>query len=157
MIATRHNKLGRGTGFGIGDAGDPAYTVTAAHGHAVCAGFKYHQGSGAGSMGYESEQSPILTADWHNPAICIQGDIARGAHMGQNGRGYSTDGACYTLNTIDRHAVLCMAGDTAHAAVDRDLAGLCPQERSYPNDYICNQDALRQTRGGAKGRSYRRR
>ena len=42
MIATRGGKLGRGTGFGVGDDGDPAYTVTAAHGHAVCAGFKFH-------------------------------------------------------------------------------------------------------------------
>lgn len=35
----------------------------------------------------------------------IQGDIARGAHMGQNGCGYTDDGTAYTLNTIDRHAV----------------------------------------------------
>lgn len=36
---------------------------------------------------------------------CIQGDIARGAHMGQNGRGWSDTGECYTLNTMDVHAV----------------------------------------------------
>ena len=74
MVATRGNKLGRGTGFGVGDAGDPAYTVTAAHEHAVCAGFKFHQGAGAGGVGYEPEQSPTLTADWHNPAVVIGGD-----------------------------------------------------------------------------------
>ena len=74
MIATRHNKLGRGTDFGVGDDGDPAYTVTAAHGHAVCAGFKFHQGSGAGRIGYIPEQSPTLTADWHNPAVLIGGE-----------------------------------------------------------------------------------
>lgn len=96
----------------------------------ICAGFKYHQGAGAGNIGYELEQSPTLTADYHNPAICIQGDIARGAHMGQNGRGYSTDGACYTLNTIDRHAVLCMADDTAgddsgHRWVPETVGALC--------------------------------
>ena len=85
--------------------------------------FKYHHGSGAGSIGYESEQSPTLTADWHNPAVCIQGTIARGAQMGQNGEGYCTDGACYTLNTIDRHAVLCMADDNGRSAVDEDLCG----------------------------------
>ena len=32
------------------------------------AGFKYHQGAGAGGVGAEPEQSPTLTADWHNPA-----------------------------------------------------------------------------------------
>lgn len=33
------------------------------------AGFKYHQGAGAGGVGAEPEQSPTLTADWHNPAV----------------------------------------------------------------------------------------
>ena len=31
------------------------------------AGFKYHQGAGARGVGAEPEQSPTLTADWHNP------------------------------------------------------------------------------------------
>lgn len=35
MVATRHNALGEGTGFGVGKPGDPAYTVSAAHSHAV--------------------------------------------------------------------------------------------------------------------------
>ena len=35
MIATRHNQMGEGTGFGIGEAGDPAYTLTKGHSHAV--------------------------------------------------------------------------------------------------------------------------
>lgn len=36
---------------------------------------------------------------------CIQGDIARGAHMGQNGKGWSDTGESYTLNTLDVPAV----------------------------------------------------
>ena len=36
---------------------------------ASCGGFKFHQGAGAGSIGYETEQSPTITADWHNPAV----------------------------------------------------------------------------------------
>ncbi len=36
QIITRSEKLGRGTGFGAGDNGDPAYTLQEAHGHAVC-------------------------------------------------------------------------------------------------------------------------
>lgn len=35
----------------------------------ACAGFKYHQGAGAGGVGAEPEQSPTLTADWHNTAV----------------------------------------------------------------------------------------
>ena len=40
----------------------------------LCAGFKYHQGSGAGNIGYEPEQSPTLTADYHNPAVMCMTD-----------------------------------------------------------------------------------
>lgn len=32
-------------------------------------GFKFHQGSGAGNIGFEGEQSPTLTTDWHQPAV----------------------------------------------------------------------------------------
>lgn len=35
MVATRCNKLGRGTGFGVGKDGDPANTSTCNHPHAV--------------------------------------------------------------------------------------------------------------------------
>jgi DNA (cytosine-5)-methyltransferase 1 len=35
MVALRHEALGRGTGFGIGEPGDPAYTMTKGHTHAV--------------------------------------------------------------------------------------------------------------------------
>lgn len=36
---------------------------------AQSAGFKFHQGGGARGLGEEDEQSPTLTADWHNPAV----------------------------------------------------------------------------------------
>lgn len=35
MIALRHEALGERTGFGIGDAGDPSFTLTKGHSHAV--------------------------------------------------------------------------------------------------------------------------
>lgn len=35
QIATRHNALGEGTGFGVGEAGDPAYTLQESHSHGV--------------------------------------------------------------------------------------------------------------------------
>ena len=35
MIATRHKQLGRGTGFGVGEAGEPQFTISAGHEHAV--------------------------------------------------------------------------------------------------------------------------
>ena len=70
MLATRHNALGRGTGFGIGDAGDPQFTISAAHEHAVC------YAEAAGLDGYNS---------------CLTGDVSStlgvncGMSTGRNG------------------------------------------------------------------------
>ena len=48
--------------------------ASGAGGRTEAAGFKYHQGAGAGNIGYEPEQSPTLTADYHNPAVmCMAG------------------------------------------------------------------------------------
>ena len=41
----------------------------------ACGGFKFHQGARAGSIGYETEQSPSLTADYHNPACLTPWDV----------------------------------------------------------------------------------
>lgn len=63
MVATRCKALGRGTGFGVGEPGDPANTIPAAHSHGVlCAGFKAGQGAHAGGVGYDEEVSPTLAA-----------------------------------------------------------------------------------------------
>lgn len=51
-----------------------------AEGCAQSAGFKFHQGAGAGNIGYEEENSPTLTADYHNPAVmCMSGWQANSA------------------------------------------------------------------------------
>ena len=66
---------------------------------ASSAGFKFHQGAGAGNIGWESEQSPTCTADWHNQAVCIQGSmIGRSDANGPQGSGIEQDGASFTLN-----------------------------------------------------------
>ena len=55
-------------------------TVTSSDPPAVCAGFKFHQGEGAGNIGYEEENSQTLTADYHNPAVmCMSGWQANSA------------------------------------------------------------------------------
>ena len=43
QIATRHNALGENTGFGIGNDGDPAYTLQEAHSHAIAVGVHQNQ------------------------------------------------------------------------------------------------------------------
>jgi DNA (cytosine-5)-methyltransferase 1 len=39
MLATRHKQLGRGTGLGIGEDGDPQFTISTEHCHAVAYGW----------------------------------------------------------------------------------------------------------------------
>lgn len=80
-------------------------------------------GKGAG-LGAAEDLSPTLRATrCGEPAVCVQGTIANGKRMGQNGLGAS-EGACYTLDTMDVHGVcypaesLCFNGgnknDLAH-------------------------------------------
>lgn len=86
MVATRCKALGRGTGFGVGEPGDPANTISAAHSHGVFATAipindkatrwqgggesRNHDGSGNGlGIGKEGDPSPTLTAgDRHGVA-----------------------------------------------------------------------------------------
>lgn len=58
-------------------------------------GFKFHQGAGAGGVGYETEQSPTLTADYHNPACLTPWDA-------QSKRIFDPSGVAPTLNSGDR-------------------------------------------------------
>ena len=87
MVATRCKALGRGTGFGIGEPGDPANTISAAHSHGVFATAipindkatrwqgggesRNHDGSGNGlGVGKEGDPSPTLTAGDRHGVMC---------------------------------------------------------------------------------------
>ena len=87
MVATRCEALGRGTGFGVGEPGDPANTISAAHSHGVFATAipindkatrwqgggesRNHDGSGNGlGIGKEGDPSPTLTAGDRHGVLC---------------------------------------------------------------------------------------
>lgn len=101
---------------------------------ASSAGFKFSQGAGAGSIGFELEQSPTCTADWHNPGVLafaqnmrdevrIQGDgtisgalsehpgikqttyVCETAHTGSNGPGVYETSLMTALDTNNSTAV----------------------------------------------------
>jgi len=102
------------------------------------AGFKYHQGSAAGGVGYEPDQSPTLTADYHQPAVMVDykqtpkvsEDLSHtltheggggihsavalqsdgGTSQNSHGGGFCEDGSAYTLNCIDRQSVAYESG-----------------------------------------------
>lgn len=88
MVATRCEALGRGTGFGVGEPGDPANTISAAHSHGVFAmaipindkatrwqgggESRNHDGSGNGlGIGKEGDPSPTLTAGDRHGVMCL--------------------------------------------------------------------------------------
>ena len=48
-------------------------------------GFKFHQGAGAGGVGYETEQSPTLTADYHKPECLTPWDVQSKRIIGEDG------------------------------------------------------------------------
>lgn len=68
----------------------------------------------AASIGIESGSSTT---------IAIQGSmLGRSDKNGPQGCGLSEE-ISFTLNTVDRHGVICMADDTSNAAVDINLSG----------------------------------
>lgn len=66
QVAMRGEKMGEATGFGLGDNGDPSFTLQKAHHHAI---FQYKQSS-QGSMN-PSELCPTLHKG-KNPAVFMQ-------------------------------------------------------------------------------------
>ena len=114
MVATRCKALGRGTGFGVGEPGDPANTISSAHSHGVFVSEEQAPICMATQQGgaevRSDDRAPTLTASAgmsgnNQPVICIQGNAIDWADTaGCNGKGWKED-VCYTLNTIDRPAV----------------------------------------------------
>lgn len=92
-------------------------------------GFKFNQGAGAGSIGFEREQSPTCTADWHNPGVLVDGAGCLSPEDPQSKRIFTPDSCGPTLSSgigegMDvRPSVLCMADDNAKAAIDEDMCG----------------------------------
>lgn len=120
-----------------------------------CAGFKFHQGAGAGNIGFEDEQSPTCTADWHNPAVltmhqnvCIQGSmIGLSDENGPQGSGIEDDGASFTLNCTDRHGVLAFAQNTrdeVRIQEDGTISGaLSAQPGMKQTTYVCETGLMK--------------
>ena len=112
MVATRGGKDDMRTCFGIGEPGDPQFTISAAHEHGVCylSAFMGGQGPKARSIGYRDDgTTPTLMAAESGsnrvPDVCysIEGHIID-RRSGQNGCGWA-EGYAHTLNATDHHGV----------------------------------------------------
>lgn len=116
-LAARAGRRAEAAGGAL-NAGDPAYAPTANQGRAVCAGFKFHQGAGAGGVGFEPEQSPTLTADWHNPAVMyVSGDCKATVSEQASGTIPASSGG------FKPGAVVCMADTQSNGMVDGEVCG----------------------------------
>lgn len=79
QMATRHISLGERTGMGVGEVGDPAYTLQDRHEHAVCYGISSTESNSMKSNNphsgfYEAQTSRTLDLNGGNPS-CNQGGI----------------------------------------------------------------------------------
>jgi len=76
QVATRHKQLGEGTGLGVAEEGQPAYTLQAAHSHAVFAVYpirdpQLNQNANGFIISPEGMPAPTLsTTDRHAIAVC---------------------------------------------------------------------------------------
>lgn len=109
----------------------------------LCAGFKWHQGSGAGSIGLEDEQSPTLTADYHNPAVlCIPENAINRSTGGTNGpMAYGEGEPSPTLRASkDVPAVMCMTDTQPHSMVDPEVCGAMSATMHKDPTVLCMQN-----------------
>ena len=103
MIATRHKQLGRGTGFGVGEAGDPQFTISAGHEHAVAYILKICDENILDDQGGQQitvrtdGKVPTLRAETHGniPAVMEPVTIEPGIAAREGGHIY--EGVCGTL------------------------------------------------------------
>lgn len=134
MVATRCKSLGRGTGFGVGEPGDPANTISAAHSRGVFATVipindkatrwqgggesRNHDGSGNGlGIGKEGDPSPTLTAGDRHGVMCMTPWDAQSQRL-YDGNGVSPTLSSRENSGLNREAVLCAgfkAGQGAQA------------------------------------------
>ena len=97
------------------------------------------RGNGGGMI------APTLTGDHQNritdyTAICIQGNcVDRPNSASCNGKGWKKD-TSYTLNTVDRHAVMCMAHGQANAEILRNLSPTLNCDHEQPITFYRLQD-----------------
>lgn len=87
------------------------------------AGFKWHQGLGAGNVGYESEQSPTLTADYHNPAVLSYAVRMRDGKPGGGKGPLVQEDMSGTLGTTNDQTIICMTDTQPNTMIDSEMCG----------------------------------
>lgn len=104
----------------------------------LCAGFRWHQGSGAGSMGCEPEQSPTLDTVKPPAVLQLKGN-AIDRDTAQNGRTWCDpdENGAYTLNSTDVDGVICMAGQQPNSMVSNEVCGTLTAHEARGGSIVC--------------------
>lgn len=99
MVGTRETPETRTT-FGVGNPGDPQFTISAAHSHAVfSAGFSFGQSAKARSLGYQEETSPTLRGgEGGNQKPCVVTAVPVENHPNDSRAKICEDGVVQTLS-----------------------------------------------------------
>ncbi len=99
MVALRHNALGERTGFGIGNEGDAAYTITKAHSHAVAQPIPFDTTQITSAYNYskpnEGDPCHPLAAGAHPPAIAFPARLS-GTQTGGGDKAHVLASVSYT-------------------------------------------------------------
>lgn len=158
MVATRCKALGRGTGFGVGEPGDPANTISAAHSHGVFATAipindkatrwqgggesRNHDGSGNGlGIGKEGDPSPTLTAGDRHGVMCLTPWEAQSARV------YDQDGVWHSLNANEnggmaRDSVMCAGFKLGNSEQARSIGYAEEQSPTLNAECVGNKPAV---------------
>lgn len=105
MIATRHKQLGRGTGFGVAEVGEPQFTISAGHEHAVAYTLKIRSGCEGGGKGALVQEGKSATIAANNDQYLFQPVVFRKGthpHSKDEAQKWKEADVANTLNSFDQ-------------------------------------------------------
>lgn len=141
MVGTRGGKDDGRTTFGIGEANDPQFTISAAHEHGVCyaiEGNVIDRDAKQNGMGVSQDVSPTLNEQDRHAVIAIEGNGARPSHMGT---GCSESGVQFTLNTTEVHAVCFQQNQRDEVRDMGEKTGTVSAEAgAHQQNYLCYKE-----------------
>lgn len=138
QVATRCNRLGRGTGLGIGDDGDPGYTLLANHPHMVCmtdtqANSSVSNDGACGTLSCHSRKDPPVALvsyavrmregrDGGGKGPLVQEEVSGTLATGNDQTVFC--GPCEPgTSHVPCPKAVCMADDNGGSAVDEECCG----------------------------------
>lgn len=147
MIALRGGKLGKGTGFGVGEPGDPQYTISTAHEHAVCYALD--------SLSSNSMKSGNPHSGFHKETMAKTIDTNPNLACNQGGDVVVQRKKDPVITINEREMSMMVAENVASTLTATDYKGtqvLCYDEQKKPNGHAhtidCRNSRLNDEKSG---------